>query len=100
MKTTAELTSMQASLSNSRIGKLDRTQRFAKQLSQGSSNFATKVPSTSKNIVRLSENSLSQKSKTIMTVSNRAGSIPKAAAKEAREFGREIHQNSAMSTVT
>lgn len=99
MKTTAELTSMQASLSNSRIGKLDRTQRFAKQLSQGSSNFGTKV-SSSKNIVRLSENSLSQKSKTIIAVSNRAGSIPKAAAKEAREFGREIHQNNAMSTVT
>ncbi len=35
-----------------------------------------------------------------MAVSNRAGSIPKVAAREAREFGREIHQNSAMSTVT
>jgi len=35
-----------------------------------------------------------------MAVSNRGGSIPKAAAKEAREFGREINQNSAMTAVT
>ena len=35
-----------------------------------------------------------------MTVSSsRGGSIPKVAAKEAREFGREITQNCAMATV-
>jgi hypothetical protein len=43
--------------------------------------------------VRLSENSLSQKSKTIVNKSSRAGSIPKCSAKEAREFGREIGTN-------
>ena len=36
----------------------------------------------------------------MMVVSNRAGSIPKAGAREARELGREINQNNAMSTVT
>ena len=54
-------------------------------------------------MVRLSENSLNSKSKTI--TASRGGSIPKAAAKEAREFGREIINNgnmagSAMSAVT
>ena len=49
----------------------------------------------------MSENSLFPKTKSIMTVSSsRGGSIPKAAAKEAREFGREITQNCAMATVS
>ena len=100
MKTSTELGGMQSASSNPRIGKLDRTQRFSKQLSQGSSNFSTKISGSTKNIVRLSENSLAQKQKTMMVVSNRAGSIPKAGAREAREFGREINQNNAMSTVT
>jgi len=79
--------------------KFARTQRFPKQMSQGSSTFATNKNTASSNaIVRLSENSYN-KSKTIITTS-RAGSIPKAAAREAREFGREINQNSAMSAIS
>jgi len=49
----------------------------------------------------MSENSLFPKPKIMMTVSSsRGGSIPKVAAKEAREFGREINQNGAMASVT
>ena len=87
---------------NARVQKLDRTQRFSKQLSQGSGSFATKTNTnaSTKSMIRLSENSLNSKSKTI--AASRGGSIPKAAAKEAREFGREIinNGNNAMSAVT
>ena len=45
-----------------------------------------------KNIVRLSENSLNTKNKPMgVGTKSRGGSIPKVAAKEAREFGREIN---------
>ena len=82
---------MQGAQGNCRVQKLDRTQRFTKQLSQGAKNFATRTQATNKTIARLSENSQFSKSKTITSVSTRGGSIPKVAAKEAREFGREIN---------
>ena len=85
---------------NQRTLKLGQTTRLNKQLSQGPHNFCPKVAASTKNITRMSENSLFPKTKTIMAVpSSRGGSIPKMAAKEAREFGREITQNGALAAV-
>ena len=88
-KSSAELSTIQVSTANARALKLGGTQRLSKQLSLGANNFQTKV--STKSIVRMSENSLSSKSKTLMSMTTRGGSIPKMVAKEAREFGREIN---------
>lgn len=58
MKTVADLAAMQAQHTNTRQHKNERSQRFTKQLSQGSSQFATKTnAASSKSILKLSENS-------------------------------------------
>lgn len=63
----------------------------------GGGNKATSVNT----ITRLSENSIKHVStKANVPVTARGGSIPKVAANAAREFGREINQNSAMSAVS
>jgi len=88
---------------SSRLAKPDRTQRFSKQLSQGSANFMTKTNASSKTLVRLSENPLVSKSKTLHAAkSTRATSIPKSVARESREFGREItsSNNTALQAIT
>ena len=83
---------------SSRTQKLDRTQRFTKQFSQSSVNFVTAKNASTKSIVRISENSLSQKPKSIVTaVTTRGQSIPKI---KEREFGREITTNNAMAAVS
>ena len=95
MKASNEISS---ALPSSRTQKLDRTQRFAKQLSQSSVNFVTAKNASTKSIVRISENSLSQKPKSIVTaVTTRGQSIPKI---KEREFGREITTNNAMAAVS
>lgn len=94
-----ENTASQMQQSSSRASKFDRTQRFAKQNSQGSTLLMSKAISVN-TITRLSENSIKQGSKAIMPASARGGSIPKVKANVAREFGREINQNSAMSAVS
>ena len=91
MKTVLDIANQQHL--NQRVSqqKIDRTQRFQKQLSSHSSvqNFATKSCLSTKNgsVVRMSENPL------LMKMQNRGGSIPKAEKKETREFGRELNQN-------
>jgi len=64
-----DLSNVQILNANARTLKLGNTTRLNKQLSQGQNTFATKPMNSTKNFVRLSENSLSAKSKTLITVS-------------------------------
>ena len=98
MKTVADITTQ----NSSRASKFDRTQRFTKQHSQGSNMLLSNGTKTSINtLTRLSENSVKQvASKFNVPATTRGGSIPKVEANAAREFGREINQNSAMQVIS
>ena len=98
MKTVADITTQ----NSSRASKFDRTQRFTKQHSQGSNMLLSNGTKTSINtLTRLSENSVKQvASKFNVPATTRGGSIPKVDANAAREFGREINQNSAMQVIS
>lgn len=98
MKTVADITTQ----NSSRASKFDRTQRFTKQHSQGSNMLLSNGTKTSINtLTRLSENSIKQvASKFNVPATTRGGSIPKVEANAAREFGREINQNSAMQVIS
>ena len=99
MKTVADITTTQNS---SRASKFDRSQRFNKQYSQGSNMLLNNGTKASNNtLTRLSENSVKQvASKFNVPATTRGGSIPKVEANAAREFGREINQNSAMQVIS
>ena len=100
MKTVADITTTQNS---SRASKFDRSQRFAKQHSQGSNMLLSNnnVKTSINTLTRLSENSVKQvASKFNVPATTRGGSIPKVEANAAREFGREINQNSAMQVIS
>ena len=98
MKTVADITTQ----NSSRASKFDRSQRFNKQYSQGSNMLLNNGTKASNNtLTRLSENSIKQvASKFNVPATTRGGSIPKAEANAAREFGREINQNSAMQVIS
>ena len=98
MKTVADITTQ----NSSRASKFDRTQRFTKQHSQGSNLLVSNGTKASINtLTRLSENSVKQvASKFNVPATTRGGSIPKVEANAAREFGREINQNSAMQVIS
>ena len=98
MKTVADITTQ----NSSRASKFDRTQRFTKQYSQGSNMLLNNGTKASNNtLTRLSENSIKQvASKFNVPATTRGGSIPKVEANAAREFGREINQNSAMQVIS
>ena len=98
MKTVADITTQ----NSSRASKFDRTQRFTKQHSQGSNLLVSNGTKASINtLTRLSENSVKQvASKFNVPATTRGGSIPKVDANAAREFGREINQNSAMQVIS
>ena len=98
MKTAIDSTAQ----NSSRASKFDRTQRFAKQHSQGSNMLLGNGTKASLNtLTRLSENSIKQvASKFNMPATTRGGSIPKVEVNAAREFGREINQNSAMQVIS
>ena len=98
MKTVADITTQ----NSSRASKFDRSQRFTKQHSQGSNMLLSNGTKTSINtLTRLSENSVKQvASKFNVPATTRGGSIPKVEANAAREFGREINQNSAMQVIS
>ena len=98
MKTAADIPAQQSS---SRAAKFDRSQRFVKQHSQGSLSGASNKHASINTLTRLSENSIKQvASKFNVPATTRGGSIPKVEANAAREFGREINQNSAMQVIS
>lgn len=69
MKPSTDPTNMQMHSGNAKVLKMgNNTMRLNKQLSQGQSNFGTTKPlGSTKSFIKLSENSLSAKSKTIIT---------------------------------
>lgn len=62
----------------------------------------TKTATSINTITRLSENSIKQVASkfSVPPATTRGGSIPKVEANAAREFGREINQNSAMQVIS